>query len=90
IPGGPSVMLPGAVGLLSLGASVSMDALTVGFTLGIYHFEPLLTAAVVGFVAGLMTALGLGLGRLIRAWVGRRAQLVGGLILFGVGINLLR
>ncbi|RJX19026.1 MAG: manganese efflux pump [Ammonifex sp.] len=83
-------VLPGTVVLLSLGASVSMDALAVGFTLGVYRYEPLVVAVTVGLVAGLMTALGLGLGRVISAWVGRRAQLVGGLILFAVGVNLLR
>jgi putative Mn2+ efflux pump MntP len=91
--GAPEVacaVVTGTVGLLGLGGSVSMDALTVGFTLGVYRYEPLVIALTVGLVAGLMTALGLGLGRVLSTWVGRRAQLVGGLILFGVGVNLLR
>ncbi|MDI6632373.1 MAG: manganese efflux pump MntP family protein [Bacillota bacterium] len=79
----------GIWGVLCLGASVSMDALSVGFALGVYRINPLLIAGVVGLVAGLMTVLGLGLGRTAGAWIGRRAQLVGGLILFIVGIQLL-
>lgn len=91
--GAPDVarsMLPGIPGLVAVGVSVSMDALSVGFTLGIYRFEPFALAGAIGIGAGLMTALGLGLGRVISTLVGQRAQLAGGLILFGVGFNLLR
>lgn len=84
-----SSFAPGIWGMLCLGASVSMDALSVGFALGVYRINPLLIAGVVGLVAGLMTALGLGLGRSTGARLGQRAQLIGGLILFIVGIHLL-
>ncbi|MEW6183122.1 MAG: manganese efflux pump MntP family protein [Bacillota bacterium] len=81
---------PGIPGLVAVGVSVSMDALSVGFTLGVYRFEPFTVVGTIGIVAGLMTALGLGLGRVISVLVGRRAQFAGGLILFGVGFSLLR
>ena len=45
--------------LVLLGASVSMDALSVGFTLGTQQVNLLLAAGVIGLVAGLMTACGL-------------------------------
>jgi putative Mn2+ efflux pump MntP len=50
-------------GVLLLGASVSMDALSVGFTLGTQKADLLLTAGVIGVVAGLMTFAGLVFGR---------------------------
>ncbi|ACX51244.1 protein of unknown function DUF204 [Ammonifex degensii KC4] len=86
----PPVLRSGFWGTLLLGASVSLDALSVGFSLGVYHFPPLLVALVCGAIAGLMTALGLGLGRLAGVLVGRRAQLVGGLVLIGVGLHFLQ
>ena len=75
--------------LVLLGASVSMDALSVGFTLGTQQVNLLLAAGVIGLVAGLMTACGLVFGRFLGNRVGERAQLLGGLILIGIGIKLL-
>lgn len=75
-------------GLALLGASVSMDALSVGFTLGAQQVDLLRTALTIGLVAGVMTAAGLFLGRFISSVVGDRAQLLGGIILVGIGIKL--
>lgn len=77
-----------AWGLILLGASVSMDALSVGFTLGTRQVNLLLTAGIIGVVAGAMTAGGLVFGRFLGSWVGEKAQLVGGLILVGIGVKL--
>lgn len=78
-----------AWGLVLLGASVSMDALSVGFTLGAQQVDLLRTAATIGLVAGIMTAAGLVCGRFMSSLVGERAQFVGGVILVGIGIKLL-
>lgn len=75
-------------GLLLLAASVSMDALSVGFTLGTQRVNLLATVLTFGIVAGLMTCLGLVLGKLLGRLAGARAQLLGGLILLGIGIKL--
>jgi putative Mn2+ efflux pump MntP len=75
-------------GLVLLGASVSMDALSVGFTLGAQQVDLLRTALTIGLVAGAMTAAGLVFGRFINGLVGERAQLLGGVILIGIGIKL--
>jgi putative Mn2+ efflux pump MntP len=75
-------------GLAILGASVSMDALSVGFTLGAQQVDLLRTAVTIGLVAGAMTAAGLVLGRFMNSLVGVRAQFLGGLILIGIGIKL--
>ncbi|MHB8986989.1 MAG: manganese efflux pump, partial [Eubacteriales bacterium] len=75
-------------GLLILGASVSMDALSVGFTLGAVKSNLLFTAAVIGVVAGAMTFAGLVFGRFIGNLAGTRAQVLGGLILVGIGVRL--
>ncbi|MBP7331542.1 MAG: putative manganese efflux pump MntP [Firmicutes bacterium ADurb.Bin373] len=77
-----------ASGLVLLGASVSIDALSVGFTLGAQQVDLLLTAATIGLVAGIMTAAGLACGRFMSSLVGERAQFLGGVILIGIGVKL--
>ncbi|GBF35651.1 hypothetical protein DCCM_4780 [Desulfocucumis palustris] len=84
----PKIALVNTWGLLLLAASVSMDALSVGFTLGTQKVNLIMAAGVFGLVAGLMTFGGLGLGRLLGRVAGERAQLAGGLILIGIGIKL--
>lgn len=88
-PEDPKVAVVNTWGLILLSISVSLDALSVGFTLGTYKVNLLMVALAFGIVAGLMTFAGLLLGRLLGHWVGERAQLVGGLILFGIGVKLL-
>lgn len=80
---------PGFLGLTVLAGSVSMDALSVGFTLGTAGAALLFTAGVIGLVAGLMSSAAFILARRVEDWVGRRAQLLGGLVLIGVGVRLL-
>ncbi len=81
--------LAGLVGVFALGLSVSMDALSVGFTLGVAGAQLFLVAAVIGIVAGLMTTGAFILAKWVQGWVGRRAQLVGGSVLIAVGVRLL-
>lgn len=76
-------------GLLLLGASVSMDALSVGFTLGANQVNLLFTALLIGVVAGLMTFTGLVFGRFLGRWIGEKAQLLGGLVLVGIGVKMI-
>ncbi len=77
-----------ASGLVLLGLSVSMDALSVGFTLGAQQVNLLRTVLTIGLVAGIMTATGLACGRFMSSLVGDRAQFLGGLILVAIGIKL--
>lgn len=85
----PRVAIVNTWGLLVLAASVSMDALSVGFTLGTYNVNLFLVTLTFGIVAGLMTFAGLMLGRLLGNLAGERAQLLGGVILLGIGIKLI-
>ncbi|HZK17778.1 MAG TPA: manganese efflux pump MntP family protein [Clostridia bacterium] len=77
------------VGLFVMAACVSVDALSVGFTLGTRHVNLLMAAGVIGVVAGLMSSAGLHFGRMLGHLVGSRAQFIGGLILAGIGLHLL-
>ncbi|ABO51667.1 protein of unknown function DUF204 [Desulforamulus reducens MI-1] len=85
---GPRFVITNTGGLLLLSASVSMDALSVGFTLGTQQVSLVLAAGVIGLVAGMMTFAGLTLGKYVGDWIGERAELVGGIILVGIGVKL--
>lgn len=84
----PSLLPMNTWGLFLLAASVSMDALSVGFTLGTQRVSILLAVLFFGLVAGVMTLGGLLLGCYLGHKVGERAQIVGGLILIAIGIKL--
>lgn len=81
-------LLASGYGIIILGATVSLDALSVGFTLGTQRVALGLTAVIIGTVAGIMTFSGLGLGRKVGEWMGHRAVIIGGLVLIYIGIRL--
>ena len=74
--------------LLVTGIALSIDNLAVGFALGTYHVSLLLAAAVIGTVSVVMSLAGLELGARIGMRAGQRGELIGGLILIGVGVAI--
>ncbi|MDR3584686.1 MAG: manganese efflux pump MntP family protein [Desulfosporosinus sp.] len=76
-------------GIYMFAASVSLDALSVGFSLGTIKTDIFLTVMIIGTVAGLMTGMGLILGRVLGTWLGDKAELLGGLALCLIGVKLL-
>jgi manganese efflux pump family protein len=72
--------------LLITGAALSIDNLAVGFALGTFHVSLALAAVVIGVVSVAMSLIGLELGSRIGARAGDRGELIGGLVLIGVGI----
>ncbi len=76
-------------GIYVLAASVSLDALSVGFSLGTIRADLFITVMIIGMTAGLMTGMGLVLGRVIGTRLGDKAELLGGLALLLIGIKLL-
>jgi manganese efflux pump family protein len=72
--------------LLVTGAALSIDNLAVGFALGTFHVSLALAALVIGAVSVSMSLIGLELGSRIGARAGERGELLGGLVLIGVGV----
>jgi manganese efflux pump family protein len=72
--------------LLVTGVALSIDNLAVGFALGTFHVSLALAAIVIGAVSVCMSLIGLELGNRIGARTGERGELVGGLVLIGVGV----
>jgi manganese efflux pump family protein len=72
--------------LLVTGAALSIDNLAVGFALGTFHVTIALAAILIGAVSVGMSLLGLELGNRIGTRAGERGELLGGLVLIGVGV----
>ncbi|MBP2637718.1 MAG: mntP 1 [Firmicutes bacterium] len=75
--------------LVLLAASVSIDALAAGFSLGMIDVDLLRLSLILGSVIFVIALFGLGLGRKLGRYIGRRAELVGGGVLTILGIHLL-
>lgn len=75
--------------LLPLAVATSIDAFAVGVTLPLVDAPILLTTAVVGVVAFLLSAVAVTLGRRAGAVLGRGLHVAGGLVLIGLGVKLL-
>lgn len=75
--------------LLAIAAGVSVDALAVGFSMGMMDVNLWILSLVLGIVIFLIAVAGLGLGRRIGRFLGNKAELTGGLVLFILGAHLL-
>jgi len=77
--------------LVMLSVATSIDSLAVGLSFSVLNISIWLPAAIIGIVATLMTIVGLRLGCLLGAAsrIGARAEIAGGLVLLGIGINIL-
>ncbi len=78
--------------LLILSIATSIDALAVGFSMSLMQVSIMYPALIIGIVAGLFTILGLHLGKKAANWkrFSPIAEVLGGLVLWLVGINILR
>jgi len=75
--------------LVGLSVATSLDALGVGVSFGVLGRRLVRSALVIGVVAALMTLVGLQSARVLRAWVGRRMETVGGLVLAALAFRML-
>jgi putative Mn2+ efflux pump MntP len=75
--------------LVLLSVATSIDALAVGLSLALLGVGIWCPALVIGVVAFVFTAVGLHLGRRFGSLFDRRMEILGGLILIGIGIKIL-
>jgi putative Mn2+ efflux pump MntP len=75
--------------LVVLSVATSIDALAVGLSLAFLGVEIWYPALVIGVVACAFTAVGLHLGKRFGALLGRRVEIVGGVILIAIGVRIL-
>jgi len=86
--GQPSTDITRGARLIVLALATSIDALAVGLSFALLEAPILLSAGVIGGVAFGVTIAGLALGAKLGGIAGRRAHLVGGLILIAIGIKI--
>lgn len=75
--------------LLLLAVATSIDSLAVGLSLGILGAAILYPAAVIGIVCFGLTLLGARLGPLAGRFLGRGAEVLGGVVLLAIGFKVL-
>lgn len=80
---------PGIINLALTGVATSIDAAAVGVGLAFVNTPIAVVAVVIGLCTLVMVTLGIMLGHALGTLVGRRAELMGGLILIGVGTTIL-
>ena len=75
--------------LVGLSVATSIDALAVGLSMAMLGVSVWVPSVIIGVVAGVMSALGMHLGRRLGQVFGQRMELVGGLVLVGIGVKIL-
>jgi putative Mn2+ efflux pump MntP len=75
--------------LLTLSVATSIDALAVGLSLGMLRISIWYPSVVIGVVTAGLSLLGVHLGNRLRGGLGRRMELVGGIILILIGLRIL-
>jgi len=75
--------------LILLSIACSIDALAVGLSLAFLDVNIWYPAAVIGLVCGALSTLGMVLAARLGAVFGQRIEVLGGLILIGIGVRIL-
>jgi len=83
----PDITRGASLVLLSLATSI--DALAVGLSLSLLRVRILYPSTVIGVVCFALTALGFAFGSRLGRLLGRRMELLGGMVLIGIGVRIL-
>jgi putative Mn2+ efflux pump MntP len=78
--------------LVILSVATSIDALAVGLSMSLLNVAIIYPAVIIGIVAGIFTIAGLHLGARAAALnrISPVAEVIGGLVLWAIGLNILR
>jgi manganese efflux pump family protein len=74
--------------LLTLSIATSIDALAVGLSFAFIQVNILIASIAIGLIAFLGTVFGFLLGKQAHHLIEKRAEIIGGLILIGIGIKI--
>jgi manganese efflux pump family protein len=75
--------------LIMLCIATSLDAMAVGLGMAMIGSTIAFPALVIGLVTLSLSAFGLGIGGRLGAKFGKRMEIIGGLVLIGIGLNIL-
>ncbi len=74
---------------IGMAIATSIDALIIGFSFAFLEYKIIASTLIIGFVTFLVSMLGLLFGKKIGTRLGKRMEIVGGLILIGIGVKIL-
>lgn len=77
------------MGLIIMAMSVSLDSLSAGLSVGLFSADRMLAVLLFGLLGGLLTILGLVIGKSVGSWLGRYGEILGGVILVVLGVTFL-
>jgi putative Mn2+ efflux pump MntP len=75
--------------LVLLSIAVSLDALAIGLSLGVLGIFVWYPAIMIGVVTGILSLIGLRIGRIVGRKLGKPVEIIGGLVLVGIGLRIL-
>jgi putative Mn2+ efflux pump MntP len=77
--------------MVMLSVATSLDALAVGLSISLLKISIWKPAAIIGVIALIFTAIGIQFGRIVGAnfKLDKYAEIVGGLVLIGIGLRIL-
>ncbi|WCN39653.1 manganese efflux pump MntP family protein [Aneurinibacillus uraniidurans] len=76
-------------GTILFSLSVSIDALSVGFSFGLFRVNVFIAVLIFGALGAVLAAGGLLLGRRVGSWLGEYSEIFGALILVAFGLKFL-
>ncbi|HET8611495.1 MAG TPA: manganese efflux pump MntP family protein [Sphingomonas sp.] len=79
----------GGARLILTALATSIDALAVGVSLAVLHMPILAACIVIGLVTMIVAAIGVLIGHHASAHLGARAEIMGGIVLIGIGATIL-
>ncbi|KFD20154.1 MAG: manganese efflux pump MntP [Yokenella regensburgei] len=75
--------------LVTTAIATSLDAMAVGVGLAFLQVNIIMTALAIGCATLIMSTLGMMVGRYIGPLLGKRAEILGGIVLIGIGSQIL-
>ncbi|MGC9325578.1 MAG: manganese efflux pump MntP family protein [Desulfomonilia bacterium] len=75
--------------LIGLSVATSIDALAVGISLSLIKIEIIVPAVIIGLITFSLSLLGIYLGKQLGHLFERKIEVLGGLILIGIGVKIL-
>ena len=75
--------------LLLLATSVSVDALAAGFSMGMIDVDLMSLSFILGSIIFIIGVVGLSVGHWLGQYIGKRAEIIGGMVLILLGLHVL-
>jgi putative Mn2+ efflux pump MntP len=75
--------------LIGMAIATSIDALVIGFSLAFINTNIYTALLIIGIITFLVAMVGMLLGKNVNGKFGKKVEILGGIILIGIGIKVL-